>query len=122
MNDEDIEDLLWRFVHDADDKKVISMIWGNEWHLKIIHDFIKEWVHVDWNLKKGIKEMIGWIKCEEELPSCDGKYLICNSLDDVTIAKYDGCGFKLDLKDCRYFNPRYWKNYEEPQKKYGKQK
>jgi hypothetical protein len=67
-----------------------------------------------------------WINCEYELPPCDGLYEICNCYDktstnlyDVVLARYDGYGFEYDKK---YFKPTYWKQYEPPQKKYGKQK
>ncbi len=65
--------------------------------------------------------MIDWLSCEEQLPPCDGHYLITNNPKDpfspIGIALYDGYGF---LYDKIYRNPKYWAFYEECKKKYGR--
>ena len=66
--------------------------------------------------------MSEWIKSEDELPPCDGKYLVTNSLekfDDVMCLQYDGIGFKFEHS---YRDPMYWREIPVMKKKYGKQK
>lgn len=60
-----------------------------------------------------------WIKCEEELPPCDGIYLISDipSMGWEGVARYDGYGFLLNK---RYLHPKYWTHLENIKKIYGK--
>lgn len=61
-----------------------------------------------------------WIKCEEELPPCDGYYKISDFAAEYYAAEtafYDGYGF-VQL-EC-YVEPKYWRKSRTDVKKYGK--
>lgn len=61
--------------------------------------------------------MNNWIKCDEELPPCDGYYEISTYLCYGTLAFYDGVGFMV--LSC-YRHPTYWRNFKIQEKRYGK--
>lgn len=69
--------------------------------------------------------MTEWIKCEDELPPCDGRYQVTNHPESswgegkIGTADYDGYGFMILGA---YRNPLWWKPLETYSKKYGKQK
>lgn len=70
-----------------------------------------------------------WIRTDEELPPCDGTYIIANEIWDgqedlskktyyPSLAKYDGYDFILD--GIARPMPNFWKFIEKHEKRYRK--
>ena len=63
-----------------------------------------------------------WIQSEYDLPPKDGMYEVTNNTEDLIFSgycMYDGYGFKYGLV---YKEPKFWREYIQTYKKYGKQK
>jgi hypothetical protein len=60
-----------------------------------------------------------WVSCEYELPMKDGFYEVTNHPLRDTFGQcwYDGYGF---LFENIYRNPKYWREIERKEKRYGK--